>query len=72
MGSTNTPSQDKTNAPALPDGIEIFRAGRHTDDSGQVHAFSEADIASIAASYNPALRESDKNPFVAGPLKRSA
>lgn len=58
MGSTNTPSQDKTNAPALlPDGIEIFRAGRHTDDAGQVHAFSEADIASIAASYNPALRE---------------
>lgn len=56
MGSTNTPSQ--TNVPAqLPDGIEIFRAGRHTDDAGQVHAFSEADIASIAASYNPALRE---------------
>jgi hypothetical protein len=41
----------------LPGGIEIFRAGRHTDDAGVVHEFSEADIAGIAASYQPALRE---------------
>ena len=41
----------------LPDGIEIFRAGRHIDDAGVVHQFSEADLAGMAASYNPALRE---------------
>jgi hypothetical protein len=45
-------------APAgLPEGIEIFRAGRHTDDSGVVHSFGEADLDGMAASYNPALRE---------------
>lgn len=42
---------------ALPDGIEIFRAGRHTDDAGGIHEFSEADIAGMVASYDPALRE---------------
>lgn len=42
---------------ALPDGIEIFRAGRHTDDAGSIHEFSEADIAGMVASYAPALRE---------------
>ena len=41
----------------LPSGIEIFRAGRHTDDAGTVHSFSEADVDGMAASYNPALRE---------------
>jgi hypothetical protein len=41
----------------LPDGIEIFRAGRHMDDAGAVHHFSEADVDGMAASYNPALRE---------------
>lgn len=44
-------------AAALPDGIEIFRAGRHTDDMGRVHEFSEADLDGMAASYNPQLRE---------------
>lgn len=44
-------------AATLPDGIEIFRAGRHTDDAGVVHAFSEADLDGMAASYDPALRE---------------
>lgn len=44
-------------AHALPDGIEIFRAGRHMDDAGAVHHFSEADVDGMAASYNPALRE---------------
>ena len=42
---------------ALPDGIEIFRAGTHTDDAGTVHQFSEADLNGMAASYDPALRE---------------
>lgn len=41
----------------LPDQIEIFRAGRHVDDAGNAHDFSEADVAAIAARYNPALRE---------------
>ena len=41
----------------LPAGIEIFRAGRHIDDAGVAHHFSEADVDGMAASYNPALRE---------------
>lgn len=43
--------------PSLPDGIEIFRAGRHTDDAGTVHEFSEAALTEMASGYNPALRE---------------
>jgi len=51
-----TPAQSA--APAgLPRNIEIFRAGRHTDDSGVVHSFGEAELDGMAASYNPALRE---------------
>lgn len=42
---------------ALPDGIEIFRPGRHMDDSGVVHAFGEADVDGMVASYSPGLRE---------------
>lgn len=49
---TATPAQVQ-----LPAGIEIFRAGRHTDDSGQVHEFSQADVDGMVASYNPAVRE---------------
>lgn len=41
----------------LPDGIEIFRAGRHIDDKGVAHNFSDADVDGMAASYSPALRE---------------
>lgn len=41
----------------LPDQIEIFRAGRHIDDAGVAHDFSEADLTQIASGYNPALRE---------------
>ena len=44
-------------APTLPNGIEIFRAGRHLDDAGVAHHFSEADLNGMVASYNPALRE---------------
>ena len=41
----------------LPAGIEIFRPGRHIDDQGVAHNFSDADVDGMAASYNPALRE---------------
>lgn len=54
------PSKKPATAPAsvtLPDGIEIFRAGRHLDDAGVAHHFSEADLDGMAASYSPALRE---------------
>lgn len=56
------PSKQPTTSPAakvtaLPDGIEIFRAGRHIDDAGATHQFSEADLTGMASSYNPALRE---------------
>lgn len=44
-------------AKTLPDGIEIFRAGTHTDDSGTVHSFSEADLAATAKAYDPTIRE---------------
>ena len=44
-------------AQVLPAQIEIFRAGRHTDDSGTVHSFSAADVAGMVAAYNPAQRE---------------
>jgi hypothetical protein len=44
-------------AQTLPPGIEIFKAGRHTDDGGVVHNFSQADVAGMVAAYDPALRE---------------
>lgn len=44
-------------ANTLPDQIEIFRAGTQVDDAGNSHRFSEADIAAIAAAYDPTLRE---------------
>lgn len=43
--------------PSLPPAIEIFRPGRHIDDAGGVHSFSDADIAGMVASYDPAVRE---------------
>lgn len=42
---------------SLPGKIEIFRAGQHTDDAGNVHNFSAADVAGIVTSYDPKLRE---------------
>lgn len=42
---------------SLPGKIEIFRAGRHTDDLGTVHSFSAADVAGMVNAYDPALRE---------------
>lgn len=44
-------------APALPSGIEIFKAGVRTDDAGRVHHISAADLAAAAAAYDPALHE---------------
>lgn len=57
MPSENPAKTLPTAAAALPAGIEIFRAGRHLDDQGVAHSFSESDLAGMAASYNPALRE---------------
>lgn len=58
MPSKQTATTAAATPPAtLPAGIEIFRAGRHIDDAGNVHQFSEADVAAMAAGYNPAVRE---------------
>jgi hypothetical protein len=43
--------------------FEIFRAGTHTATSGRSLAFSEADVAAIAAAYDPAVHEA---PIVVG------
>ena len=57
----NSDHRDHSSKPgstaALPEGIEIFKAGTHTADSGEVITFSEADVAGMVASYDPALRE---------------
>lgn len=52
-----------TDNTTLPPGIEAFRSGRHTDDQGNVHEFTDAQIEEIAAGYNPDLREA---PLVVG------
>lgn len=41
----------------LPPQIEIFKPGRHVDDAGTAHTFSPVDVAGMASSYDPALRE---------------
>jgi len=43
--------------------LHIFRAGRHTAQSGQSFEFSEAEVEGIATAYNPALHEA---PIVVG------
>ncbi|MDP1696492.1 MAG: hypothetical protein Q8L45_01685 [Xanthomonadaceae bacterium] len=43
--------------------IEIFRAGRHIDMSGREVEITAADVADIAAGYNPSLSEA---PLVVG------
>lgn len=43
--------------PALPDGIEIFRAGTRRAESGKVYTITPADLAAAAAAYDPALHE---------------
>lgn len=48
---------------------EVFRAGTHTDSAGNVHTFTEQDIADIAARYNPTNHEA---PLVIGHPKSDA
>lgn len=43
--------------------IEIFRPGTHTAESGRAIAFSAADLAAIAAGYDPTMHEA---PIVVG------
>jgi len=50
-------------AAAPLDQVEIFRPGRHVAMSGQVIEFSAADVAAIAAAYDPAVHEA---PHVVG------
>jgi hypothetical protein len=50
-------------------GLAIFRAGTHVSTDGRSIEFSDADIAEIAASYNPALAEA---PMVVGHPKLDA
>lgn len=46
-----------TQPATLPAQIEIFRPGRHIDDSGTPHTFTPADVANMAAAYDPAASE---------------
>jgi hypothetical protein len=48
---------------AKPGLIEIFRAGKHTASDGTEVTFTQADIATIAANYDPNLSEA---PIVVG------
>jgi hypothetical protein len=41
----------------MPVSIEIFRPGTHRDMSGESLSFSDGDVASIAAGYDPAAHE---------------
>lgn len=43
--------------PALPNGIEIFRAGTRQADNGQVYTITDADVAAAAEAYDPKLHE---------------
>lgn len=49
--------------------IAIFRAGRHRAQNGKTYTFSEADVAAIAAGYDPALHQA---PYVLGHPKTDA
>ncbi len=42
---------------ATPERNPIFRAGRHRAMNGRFYEFSEADVAAIAAGYDPALHQ---------------
>ncbi|WP_186270316.1 hypothetical protein [Burkholderia gladioli] len=52
-----------TSPQTLPDGLEIFRAGRRTAMNGQVYDITPADLAASAAAYDPAVHEA---PLVIG------
>lgn len=58
----NTP-QSSPGAEAPPKLLHIFKAGAHTDTAGTRRAFTEADVAQIAAGYSPAAHEA---PLVVG------
>lgn len=49
--------------------LHIFRAGRHTTASGKSLEFTEAEVAAIAAAYDPAVHEA---PIVVGHPKTDA
>ncbi|MFA7238702.1 MAG: hypothetical protein WC091_01210 [Sulfuricellaceae bacterium] len=44
-------------AATLPAGIEIFKAGRRTDDAGIMHHITAEDVARTAAVYDPLIHE---------------
>ncbi|WP_175716549.1 hypothetical protein [Burkholderia anthina] len=62
MGGMST-SKPTTTKPALPDGLEIFRAGRRTATNGVTYDISRADLAASAAAYDPSVHEA---PLVVG------
>jgi len=43
--------------------VEIFRAGRHTDNAGQAREWTERDLDQVVSSYDPKLHEA---PVVVG------
>lgn len=51
------------NQPAATANLHVFRAGTHTATDGKQYTFSEADIADLVASYDPAL---SRAPLVVG------
>ena len=53
----------------MQDRIAIFRAGTHRDEKGRTWTFSEGDLASIAAGYDPANHQA---PHVLGHPKTDA
>ncbi|VFR54778.1 Phage protein [plant metagenome] len=58
-----TAATPPTTTTAIPDGLEIFRAGRRTARDGRVYEITPADIATAAAAYDPTLSEA---PLVIG------
>lgn len=56
-GAPAAPAAPARGLQGLPDGIEIFSAGTHTDDQGRRHTFTRAMLEEMAATYNRSLRE---------------
>lgn len=57
------PASSAPRGPSALPAFEIFRAGTHTDMGGRTLSFTAADIAAMAAAYDPARREA---PLVVG------
>lgn len=51
------------NQPKPAANLHVFRAGKHTATDGKQYTFSEADVADMVASYDPALARA---PLVVG------